>query len=205
MGGAIANGNGETLVSWAGYMCEFREFLPVGSARDANNLTLGNVAYRRESFWAVGGFPAGYFPQEDQIFHQRLCRQGRRLRFDPQLVVAHTHRTDYRAFLKHQRQIGKVNAQVLRQLNLAGAALVRYTWLALLAMPLLIPYRYGRTLWACWSLGQELFLHQPVILWLCWLGMCWWGWGFVEGADKSTAQFTEEEITSWQPMSPLSN
>src|SRR5260221_3333729 len=44
VGGAIRNGEGATSASWAGYFCEFREFLPLGAAADATNLTLGNAA-----------------------------------------------------------------------------------------------------------------------------------------------------------------
>jgi glycosyltransferase involved in cell wall biosynthesis len=83
VGGSVANGNPETLVSWAGYMCEFREFLPQGEAHDARDLTEGNVAYRRASFVAAGGFPAGCFPQEGQFLHRALRSLGARLRFDP--------------------------------------------------------------------------------------------------------------------------
>jgi glycosyltransferase involved in cell wall biosynthesis len=182
VGGAIANGNSDTLVSWAGYMCEFREFLPAGQPRDVVNLTLGNVAYRRSTFQAVGGFPLGCFPQEDQVFHDALSRKGARIRFDPRIVVAHVHRAERSAFLAHQRRIGQANARVIRRLELAGAWIARYPWLALLSMPALIPLRYIRTLHACWDVEQHLLLRRPALAWLCWLGICCWGWGFFEGA-----------------------
>jgi GT2 family glycosyltransferase len=181
-GGAIANGNGETLISWAGYMCEFREFLPGGPARDADNLTLGNAAYRRAAFRAVGGFPTGYFPQEDQVFHERFRQRGYRIRLDPQIVVAHFHRADWNEFLRHQRHIGRVNAQVIQRLNLPGATLARHRWRAALALPLLVPLRFIRTLRACWRVERALVLRRPLLAGLCWLGQCWWGRGFVEGA-----------------------
>ena len=183
VGGAIANGNGESLVSWAGYLCEFREFLPGGAAHDAANLTLGNVAYRSGIFRAAGGFPVGCFPQEDQVFHQRLRAREAHVLLDPSIVVAHTHRTVRREFLAHQRRIGRANARVLTLLGGSGAALARHRGLAVLALPALLPLRYARTLLACRGVEAGLVLRRPRLLWLCWLGMCSWGRGFVEGAS----------------------
>lgn len=182
-GGAIANGNGESLVSWAGYLCEFREFLPGGPARDASNLTLGNVAYRREVFLAAGGFPTGCFPQEDQVFHERLRAQRARLRLDPSIVVTHTHRTERDEFLAHQRHIGQANARVLDLTGGSGAALARSPLLAVLTMPALVPFRFARTLLACLRVEHGLVVRRPRLAWLCWLGMCSWGRGFLEGAE----------------------
>jgi succinoglycan biosynthesis protein ExoA len=183
VGGAIANGNAESLVSWAGYLCEFREFLPGGPARDASNLTLGNVAYRRAAFEAAGGFPTGCFPQEDQVFHDRLRAQGARLRLDPSIVVRHTHRTLRREFRAHQRLIGRANARVLSRLGRQGAAIARHRALAVLTLPALVPLRFARTLVACRAVERGLVVRSPRLLWLCWLGMCSWGRGFVEGAS----------------------
>jgi glycosyltransferase involved in cell wall biosynthesis len=180
-GGAITNSNGETLVSWAGYICEFREFLPGGAPRDVDNLTLGNAAYRGTAFWASGGFPIRWFPQEDQVIHHLLRRQGYRIRFDPQIIVAHTHRTDLLAYLDHQRHIGRVNARVVSQLGLPGATLTKYPWSTSLAMPVLVLWRFARTMGACWRVERALLLRRPSLAWLCWLGMCWWGQGFLEG------------------------
>jgi glycosyltransferase involved in cell wall biosynthesis len=182
VGGAITNADGETAASWAGYFCEFREFLPEGAAHDVDNLTLGNVAYPRDLFWSVSGFPEGCFPQEDQVFHQTLRVQGRRIRYDPHIRVAHTHRADVGAFLRHQRFIGQTNARVVLRLNLSGVALARRPWLTLLALPALVPYRFLRTMRACWSVERHILLRRPAIAWLCWWGMWCWGWGFFEGA-----------------------
>jgi len=185
VGGSVANGNGETLVSWAGYMCEFREFLPEGEPRDVGNLTLNNCAYRRSAFEAAGGFPLGCFPQEDQVFHKTLRAQGARIRLDPAIVVAHTHRSRLRAFLVHQRLIGRTNARVLRLLQLPGAALSRSRALALIAIPALVPYRFLRTVHACRRVESGLLFRRPALAGLVWLGMCWWGRGFFEGAGTS--------------------
>jgi glycosyltransferase involved in cell wall biosynthesis len=181
-GGAIANANGETLVSWAGYMCEFREFLPGSRPRDVANLTLGNVAYRRDAFWRCGGFSPGCFPQEDQVLHHGLRARGGRLRYDPRIVVAHAHRSDRAAFLQHQRRIGRANARVARRLQLPGSGFARRPWLIPAVLPALLSLRFARTVHACRHVERGLLLRRLRLAWLCWLGMCWWGMGFLEGA-----------------------
>ena len=180
VGGAIANGNGETLVSWAGYICEFREFLPGGSRRSAEYMTPNNVAYRRSALLATGGFPAGWFPLEDQVLGQALRARGARLCVDHSIVVAHTHRTDRGAFLEHQRGFGRCNARLLRRLSLPGAFLARRRWRAKVALPGLVTLKFARTLRACWRVERGLVFRRPALAWLCWQGTCSWGRGFVE-------------------------
>lgn len=180
-GGAIANGNGYSLVSWAGYLCEFREFLPGGKPRDVDNLTLGNAAYTAKAFWETGGFPAGCFPQEDQVFHHRFRQIGRRIRFDPGVVVMHRHRTELGEYLSHQRKIGEANAGVVRRLELPGKFLARHARLARLAMPALVALRFIRTCLASWRAENMLLLRRPRLAWLCLLGTYRWGQGFIDG------------------------
>jgi glycosyltransferase involved in cell wall biosynthesis len=187
VGGAIANGNDDSLVSWAGYFCEFRDFVPRGAARQVENLTLGNVAYTRDAWTVTGGFPEGYFPQEDQVFHEAMRSGGFRLRLDPTIVVRHAHRDRRVDFLQHQRNIGRANARALQKVARPGALFARRRWVALFAMPALVPLRFSRTLRACWSLEGALILRRPLLAWLCWLGMCSWGHGFLEGAWRAPA------------------
>jgi glycosyltransferase involved in cell wall biosynthesis len=182
VGGSTVNGNGQTLVSWASYICEFREFLPDGQPRNVNYISPNNAAYRTAAFRAAGGFPAGYYPMEDQIFHRYFRERGISMRLDPRIAVAHFHRTRRRDFLEHQRRIGRANARVLRLIELPGGRLARHPWLAALAMPALILYRFVRTAYACRGVERGLMLRRPALAWLCWLGMCWWGCGFLEGA-----------------------
>jgi len=178
VGGAIRNAEPSTSASWAGYFCEFREFLPRGTATDAMNLTLGNAAYRRETFERVGRFPTGFFPQEDQVFHHRLLAAGGRIRFDPSIVVTHTHRSRVPAFLAHQVRIGAANARVVCALGLTGAAIASRRWLAVVLLPVLATYRFAGTIAACWRLQRYLIVRRPAVVALCWLGMIAWGVGF---------------------------
>jgi mycofactocin glycosyltransferase len=188
IGGAIRNANGTTAASWAGYFCEFREFLPGEVASDRTYLTPGNTAYRRATFERAGGFPVGYYPMEDQVFYQRLHAAGARIRFDPRIVVRHHHRTEIGTFLKHQKKLGAANALVVRRLGLQGAPIASRQWLAATLLPALATYRFGRTFAACWQEEQCLMLRRPLVTALCWLGMFAWGVGFCsrEGELRSS-------------------
>jgi mycofactocin glycosyltransferase len=186
VGGAIRNVEAATSASWAGYFCEFREFVPGGPATDATNLTLGNAAYRRETFERVGGLPAGYFPQEDQVFHRRVLNAGGRIRFDPSIVVTHAHRSGVAAFLAHQVHIGAANARVVRALGLKGDWIASRAWLAAILLPALATYRFARTVAACWNLERYLIVRRPSVAGLCWLGMMAWGIGFARPGTGNT-------------------
>jgi GT2 family glycosyltransferase len=187
VGGAIRNVEGASPASWAGYFCEFREFLPLGAPVEATNLTLGNAAYRRATFRRAGGFPGGYFPQEDQVFHRRIVADGARILFDPSIVVRHMHRDTIAAFLAHQRRIGAANARVVSLLGVKGAGIASRPWLATALLPALATYRFFRTIAACWRQERCLILRRPLIAGLCWLGMLAWGVGFARPRADSRA------------------
>lgn len=178
VGGAILPVDGSSSAAWAGYFCEFREFLPGGEIADATYLTINNVAYTSDAFRQAGGFPEGYFPQEDQVFYERLRARGARTCFDPSIVVKHNHRDEVSAFLTHQAKIGRANARVVCALGLRGARIAARPWLAAALLPALATYRFGRTVAACWRQERCLMLRRPTVAVLCWLGMFAWGVGF---------------------------
>jgi GT2 family glycosyltransferase len=182
VGGAIRPVEDSNSTCWAGYFCEFREFLPGGAATEATYLTPNNAAYRSDIFRRAGGFPDGYFPLEDQVFYERLRAVGARIRFDPSIVVRHNHRSEVGAFLAHQARIGHANARVVREFDLQGAAIASHPWLAAALLPALATYRFTRTIAACWRQERCLILRRPEVAGLCWLGMYGWGLGFARGS-----------------------
>ncbi len=187
-GGAIAPVDASTDAAWAGYFTEFREFLPGGPSRAGTYLTINNAAYRRTTFERAGGFPVDYFPQEDQVFWERLRALGASIRVDPSIVVKHHHRTEPGQFLSHQVRIGVANARVVHALRLRGHGLAARPWLAALALPALASYRFLRTASACLHVDRGIIVRRPGIAFLCWLGMYAWGVGFVAGARVATRQ-----------------
>lgn len=194
VGGAIRPIHGSSDAAWAGYFTEFREFLPTGAPRDATYLTINNAAYRMDLFRRAGGFPEHYFPQEDQMFWERLRRLDARIRFDPSIVVKHNHRSDLWPFLQHQVTIGDANARVVLALGLRGAAFAARPWLAIVMLPALATYRFGRTVLACWRQERYILLRRPAIALLCLLGMFAWGVGFVRGGRRSAHPQLEAEV-----------
>jgi GT2 family glycosyltransferase len=182
VGGAIQPVDGSNATNWAGYFCEFREFLPGGAPTDATYLTPNNAAYRSDIFRRAGGFPDGYFPMEDQVFYERLRAVGARIRFDPSIVVQHNHRSRVAAFLSHQSRIGAANARVVRDFNLQGGWIAAHPWSAVALFPALTTYRFARTVTACWKQERYLMLRRPAVTGLCWLGMLAWGVGFTRPA-----------------------
>jgi mycofactocin glycosyltransferase len=182
VGGAIQPVDGSNATNWAGYFCEFREFLPGGVAVDATYLTPNNAAYRSDTFRRSGGFPDGYFPMEDQVFYERLRAVGARIRFDPSIVMKHNHRSEVGAFLTHQSRIGAANARVVRDFDLQGGWIAARPWFALALLPALTTYRFARTVAACWKQERYLMLRRPAVTGLCWLGMLAWGIGFARPA-----------------------
>jgi GT2 family glycosyltransferase len=193
-GGAIRPVDGSSDAAWAGYFTEFREFMPGGAAGAATYLTINNAAYRAASFRRAGGFPEHYFPQEDQVFWERLRAFGARVRFDPSIVVAHNHRRDVRPFLEHQVAIGDANARVVMAIGGRGAALAARPWLAALSLPALATYRFARTVAACWRQERFILLRRPVIALLCWIGMFAWGVGFVRGGLRKARPRLRTEV-----------
>ena len=179
LGGSIRPVEGSNATAWAGYFCEFREFLPGSRAPvEARHLTPGNAAYRTSTFQAAGGFPDGFFPLEDQAFYEQLRKVGARIRFDPAIVVGHAHRDQVSAFVAHQARIGEANARVARALGIKGSAIAARPWLATLLLPFLATYRFCRTVAACWKEERHLMIRRPLVPILCWVGMFGWGAGF---------------------------
>lgn len=182
VGGSVENGNPKKALAWAGYLGEFREFIPTGEPRLVRHLPTCNIAYHRSIFARFGGFPTSFYPQEDLLFHWRLSQQGVPIWFDPGILVAHTHRADWRAYWRHQRRIGHITAQVLELTGEEGAFLARTPVMATLTAPLLPLVKFLRTVthflnWQPRTIRQH-WTALPLLL----AGLYAWVLGFVAGA-----------------------
>jgi rhamnosyltransferase len=61
-----------------------------------------NVAFRRSTFAALGGFDPRFITGEDQEFSRRFFQAGYALRYCAEAVVFHRHRdTAWRLFRQH--------------------------------------------------------------------------------------------------------
>ncbi|MEO5377694.1 MAG: glycosyltransferase [Magnetococcus sp. DMHC-6] len=182
VGGPIGNANPESLISEAGYLLEFSEFLPRPSPIELEHIPSGNILVDRERFLAVGGFPQGYaYAQEDRLLSYYLTQKfNARWLFHPDIQVEHRHRTHVGDFFKHQMAIGRGGAAILTWAPLSGYWLVRRRWLVL-GLVVLLPWV---KLMRC--LGRAV-RHRPgpwwglfrVVPWMV-LGQMGWMIGFVQ-------------------------
>ncbi len=181
VGGAVLNGTPDSTVGCAGYIGEFREFLPQGEARQVAHIPTCNISYKASIFRQYGGFPEAHYPQEDLLFNWMLTRQGEHILFDPAIRVTHTHRTRLAAYLAHQRRIGQVTAQVLRLTDLPGAWLVRRDYLALVGLPLMAVLKFLRTLHIFLEWHPASVWRQPAAWLVFALGLASWSVGLCQG------------------------
>jgi glycosyltransferase involved in cell wall biosynthesis len=183
VGGSVENGNEpDAEVAWAGYMAEFREFLPDYPAREVNHIPTCNISYKRSVFERIGRFNAAFYPQEDLEFNYRLRKAGGKIFFIPSAKIHHHHRTALKAFLQHQKRVGKVTAQVLQLLPLEGAFLVKNPLLATAAVPFLPFVKWWRTVKIFSRWRPELLKQHPVAVAILGLGLFPWARGFLQGA-----------------------
>ncbi len=195
VGGAVRNAVPTSLISWAGYLGEFREFVPFGEARLVKHVPTCNISYHRSIFARFGGFPTRFYPQEDLLYHWRIAQHGVSIWFDPNTCVRHVHRSAWRAYGSHQRRIGRITAQVLKLTHAEGVFLVRFPVLATLVAPLLPLVKWLRTI-AMFRSRQPRMLHEH--LWALaplLLGLCAWAVGFVEGAWSPPLSVSQPKVS----------
>jgi glycosyltransferase involved in cell wall biosynthesis len=183
VGGVIANGNPEGVVSWAGYLAEFNIHLPEERGPClSDHIPTSNISYKRWVFERYGGFPGDEVVKHvDLLFNRMLYHNGERILCDPRLSVAHIHRTRPRDFLHHQRQIGRGTVQAMRRLPaIPGSWLARHPYAAVTLLPAVVVLKFSRNSvrFAKWS--PEVARKRPVIFPLFALGLIWWAAGFGE-------------------------
>lgn len=179
-GGCIHSANHSSdVVGQAGYLAEFRDFIPGLPRRECRHVPTCNISYGRSIFEHHGLFQGAYYPQEDLVFNYRLWTRGVKILFDPEIKVFHRHRSAAADFFGHQYRIGCVTAQVLAVINLQGSFLARHRVLGVCAVPLLPVVKYINTV-------RVFRKHQSRALRACPLallaaGLLCWAAGFVRG------------------------
>ena len=101
IGGAIANGNPESMVGWAAYFCEFSQWMPEQPSGWMTDIAGANMTYKRRILHCHGPFIEGTYGS-DTAFHWRLRKAGIRIRFDPSILVYHRNLTRLGTYLKHE-------------------------------------------------------------------------------------------------------
>jgi glycosyltransferase involved in cell wall biosynthesis len=182
IGGVVKFGNQkDDLVAWAGYIAEFREFLPEGPKREVVHIPSCNMSYKREIFRKYGLFQGEYYPQEDLVFNYNLCKSGKRILMDPAIEVFHIHRSGLKEFLNHQKKIGTVTSKVLKVIQSEGSFIARNPGLAPVLVPFLPVVKFARTVFIFLRLQPKAITTRPLVLGIFALGLLFWVVGFARG------------------------
>jgi hypothetical protein len=181
----VENGNGGKIVSRAGYMAEFRDFIPGRPERLVGHLPTCNISYKRSVFEKYGFFKGEYYPQEDLVFHHHIGKKGVKIYSDPSIRVFHFHRRRMRDFLVHQKRVGQVTAAVLRTISLQGAQIARRRLLGGLALPVLPLVKFMRTVIVFLRYQPRCITERPAVLAVLAAGMLWWVVGFARGMHSN--------------------
>lgn len=184
VGGAVLNGNPESLVGWAGYLAEFREFFPFHPKQLVPHIASCNISYKRWVFERYGFFSPDYYPQEDLVFNIHLQRGQEAILFEPAMKVAHLNKTSQKHFYAHQRRIGRITSQVLRGFpELHGSWIARSRLLTLLAAPGLPWIKFVNTLRVAALSRSYLYAFFRAVPFLL-IGLVCWQYGFIEGVFR---------------------
>ncbi len=111
IGGAIANGNLDSLIGWGAYFCEFSQWMPNTPSKPLRDIAATNMSYKRKAFEIFGPLIEGTY-SSDTEFHWRLGRNGHQLQFHPSLRVSHHNIQHLWKFLKHEFEHGRSFAKV---------------------------------------------------------------------------------------------
>ncbi|MCP4650148.1 MAG: glycosyltransferase [PVC group bacterium] len=187
VGGAVDIANEESdLIGWAGYIAEFREFLPGAPRHEAVHIPTCNISYKKDIFEKFGFFDGKYYPQEDLVFNYNLRQKGEKIIFSPDIQVRHLHRSNLKEFFVHQRKIGEITAKVMKVVNLEGSFIARNSLLGLLLVPLLAVVKFIRTGIVFLRYQPQVITKRPLVLVLFAMGLVYWGIGFAIGIYKKS-------------------
>ena len=113
------------------WLCEFSEQTPWRPAQFQTGGASCNMMVRAEDFHEAGGFPEDHQPAEDTMLFTYLIGRGRQQWFDPTARVDHHNQSGFRAFARHQYQLGSYSALIRQQVPLRGSLATRVWPLAL--------------------------------------------------------------------------
>ena len=183
VGGIVKNGSGRNdPVGCAGYMSEFRDFLPRKDKQEVTHIPTCNVSYKKRIFRNFGLFQGKYYPQEDLVFNYNLWKQGESILLDPAIQVCHHHRSMLKDFLYHQNRIGKATSKVLRAIPLEGSFIARRSLLATCLLPFITLVKFVKTIRVFLRCQPGFIKECPLVLPVFALGLVCWAIGFVDNA-----------------------
>lgn len=182
VGGAVLPANvPDDVIGHAGYLAEFREFLPKRKEGFVRHIPTCNISYKSWVFKKYGGYNPDYYPQEDMIFHYDLTSKGEKIFFSPKILVYHHHRSEKADFFRHQKRIGEITAKLIYLHHLKGYFFVRWYPFTSWSYPLIATLKWVNTIRA--FPFSYLRAHIRSIPYFS-MGMLFWLRGFFHGSRK---------------------
>ena len=174
VGGALAIERSASGGSWAAYLLRYAAYSPGGACREVADVPGDNAVYDREALLAHrSAFADGFWEPE---IHARLRDEGRRLLFDPALVVTQRAELQAREFAR-QRLAHGTRFGFDRAVRLSGSMRLAYA-VAAPAAPLILGFKVILRAWR----RPELRRHLPRALPLLAVFVLAWGLGEARGA-----------------------
>ena len=182
IGGSVLNGNDpKSIIAWAGYFAEFREFIPERPEGEVSHIPTCNISYKASVFKSIEGFNPDYYPQEDLEFNYRLIQSGYNILFYPAATIYHNHRTDLKSFFTHQKRVGQITSKMLRILPIKGSTIVKNLFLTVILLPFLPIIKWIKTI-LVFSIYNRLLLFKNLsALFVFAIGLVPWTLGFYSG------------------------
>jgi len=189
VGGPVLHARPRNPIAVADNLQQFAEFPPTRPAGPATHFPTCNVALRAEDFRDAGGFIDERLGEDIVLSREIAARWPGRVRFVPDMRVAHVGRTGWRSMLEHNRMLGEWRGRLRLLVGSLQLRLGR-SWLSV------IPFALWRWLYivrttARWhpaGLARVLLL-TPLLL----PGLTAWSIGFRRGARVATAGPSPEE------------
>ena len=183
IGGSVVNGNNTmSVIAWAGYIAEFRDFIPGQKGGEVEHLPTCNIAYKREILEKLGGFSEDCFLPEDHDLNQRLILAGDKIFFNPDIKVKHIHRETFNSFIKHQKYIGIITARMIRKYHLQGYIVAGNVVISIILIPIIAMLKFINTIIVFIKFQGKLLLKHPVSIGVFSMGLIPWGLGFIKGS-----------------------
>jgi GT2 family glycosyltransferase len=143
------------------------------SDSEAEHIPGCNMAFRKSSLQAIGGFDPQFRAAGDDVdLCWRLQQQGWTLGFSPAAVVWHHRRNSVRAYWKQQVGYGKAEAMLERKWPEKYNAAGHLAWAGRLygkGLTEAISWRRGRIYQGTWGSAPFQSLYQPAAGKLAWL------------------------------------
>ena len=182
IGGVVNNGNQkDDIVGLAGYISEFRDFLPGSQRQTVKHIPTCNISYKKKIFQKFGNFQGKYYPQEDLVFNHKLFLCGEKILRDPQIQVYHHHRSVFKDYVIHQNRIGAITSKVLKMIDMEGSLIANNPGIAIVLFPFLPVVKFVRTIATFLKYQPDALLKRPLVVFLFISGLISWNLGFVRG------------------------